>query len=125
MVNFCAVYGCSNRSNRNNDCSYYRLPAIKANVSQNTKNLMQERRSVWLNKIRRLDLTPDKFPHTRVCSAHFVSGKLYFNKSCLYTMLLMLLNALETFNKHTLRPHSLCMLPSSDQKFDLLMFSLN
>ena len=28
MVNFCAVYRCSNRSNREKDRSYFRLPAI-------------------------------------------------------------------------------------------------
>ena len=28
MVNVCAVYGCSNRSNREKDRSYFRLPAI-------------------------------------------------------------------------------------------------
>ena len=28
MVNFCAVYGCSNHSNRGEDRSYFLLPAI-------------------------------------------------------------------------------------------------
>ena len=28
MVNFCAVLGCSNRSNREKDTGYYRIPAI-------------------------------------------------------------------------------------------------
>jgi hypothetical protein len=76
MINFCAVYGCSNRSNRNIEYSFFRLPAVKANVGQETKTVMEERRSVWLNRIRRVDLTPEKLAHTRVCSAHFVSGKV-------------------------------------------------
>ena len=28
MVNFCAVFGCSNRSKRERDKDYFRLPAI-------------------------------------------------------------------------------------------------
>ncbi|KAL3883598.1 hypothetical protein ACJMK2_029923 [Sinanodonta woodiana] len=57
MVNFCAVFGCENRAD------------------QQTLQLSEERRRMWLSKIGRSDIKISNFPYTRVCSDHFVSGK--------------------------------------------------
>ena len=58
MVNFCVVPGCSNRSNREKDLSYYRLPL-------KDKKLLQ----VWVHKIGRKSLPLNG--NSRVCSQHF------------------------------------------------------
>ncbi|CAH3164799.1 unnamed protein product, partial [Pocillopora meandrina] len=42
MVNFCAVYGCSNRSNREKDRSYFRLPAIITRPNDEKQALSKE-----------------------------------------------------------------------------------
>ena len=74
MVHFCAVFACSNRSNREKNRRFFRLPAVKSNVNVNKKQLQLERQKEWLRRIRREDLTPEKFANARVCSDHFISG---------------------------------------------------
>ena len=76
MVNFCAVFGCSNRSNRNKDKRFFRIPTVKSNVGDNLKLLQKQRQSEWVKRIKREDLTPAKYANARVCSDHFVSGKM-------------------------------------------------
>ena len=76
MVNFCAVVGCSNRSDREKEISFYRLPAVIAHQGDKTRELSQKRRDLWLARIHREDLGPEKYPFTRVCSIHFISGNL-------------------------------------------------
>ncbi|XP_022800416.1 uncharacterized protein LOC111338241 [Stylophora pistillata] len=73
MVNFCAVCGCSNRSNRNKDKRFLGIPTVKSNVGDNLKLLQKQRQSEWVKRIKREDLTPDKYSNARVCSDHFVS----------------------------------------------------
>lgn len=75
MVNFCAVVGCANRADRNKDKSFYRLPAIITHQGEKTKELSESRRRGWLAAIRRQDIKPGNYPHIRVCSDHFISGK--------------------------------------------------
>ena len=58
MVNFCVVPGCSKRSNREKDLSYYRLPL-------KDKKLLQ----IWIYKIGRKNLPLNG--NSRVCSEHF------------------------------------------------------
>lgn len=77
MVNFCAVYGCSNRSNRERNRSFFRIPAIIYHSDEKTKNLSRERRQRWLAMIQRQDLTDSQIVSTRICSDHFISGKLF------------------------------------------------
>ena len=43
MVNFCAIYGCSNRSNRETNKSFYRLPAVIRNQGERTEELSLRR----------------------------------------------------------------------------------
>ena len=59
MVHFCAVPGCSNRSDRETHLSYHRLPL-------KNKNVLKE----WIHKIRRTNLPLKE--STRVCSEHFL-----------------------------------------------------
>ena len=61
MVHFCAVPGCSNRSNRDTGLSFFSLPLKK-------KALLK----VWIHKIRRKNLPLNS--NTRACSNHFISA---------------------------------------------------
>ena len=76
MVNFCAVFGCSNRSNREKNWSFYCLPAIITRPNDKKHELSRERRATWLARIRREDLSSDPGEFVRVCSDHFISGML-------------------------------------------------
>ena len=76
MVNFCAVFGCSNRSNREKNWSFYCLPAIITRLNDKKHELSRERRATWLARIRREDLASDPGEFVRVCSDHFMSGML-------------------------------------------------
>ena len=62
MVNFCAVPGCSNRSDPDVNVSYHRLPV-------NKPSLLKQ----WIHKIGRENLPI--LDSTRVCSDHFVNSK--------------------------------------------------
>ena len=75
MVNFCAIYGCSKRADRDKELSFYRIPAVKTNASKILQDLHKERRSLWLRRIRRADIDDSKCTYLRVCSLHFVTGK--------------------------------------------------
>ena len=74
MVNFCAVLGCSNRSNREKDKVYYRIPAIVSRSKPKKQALSVERRATWLARIRREDLAADATEFYRVCSDQLISG---------------------------------------------------
>ena len=58
MVNFCAVFGCSNRSNREKDKGYYRTLAIVSRSNPKKQALSVERlgSSVSEGKISQLTL---------------------------------------------------------------------
>lgn len=62
MVHFCAVPGCSNRSDRDSHLSYHRLPL-------KNKQILKQ----WIHKIGRTNLPLND--STRVCSEHFVNSK--------------------------------------------------
>eukprot|EP00795_Rhopilema_esculentum_P001849 gene1849-16342_t len=70
----CAVYGCSNRSNREKDKSFFRIPKVPVNCDDLTRNLSTERRHLWITRINRKD-TELSGSHHQVCSDHFISGK--------------------------------------------------
>ena len=77
MVNFCAVYGCSNRADREKNKLFYHLPKIIEHQGEDALKLSEERRTKWLSRISQEDLKgdPKKLKQIRVCSDHFVSGK--------------------------------------------------
>ena len=74
-MKFCAVVGCGNRSNRDKDKSFYRLPAVVTNQGAHTEELSDKRRRSWLAAIRRKDIKTSSYAYVRVCSDHFSSGK--------------------------------------------------
>ena len=74
IVNFCAVLGCSNRSNREKDKGYCRIPAIVSRSKPKKQALSVERRAIWLARLRREDLAAYATVFNRVCGDHFISG---------------------------------------------------
>jgi hypothetical protein len=73
MVNFCAVYGCGSRGDRDKK-SFFRLPAIRTRECERTKELSERRRAKWLVNIGR-DIKSSNLSYIRVCSDHFIKGK--------------------------------------------------
>ena len=61
MVHFCTVPGCSNRSDREMQLSFHRLPRDKKVLKQ------------WVHKIGRAQIAISE--STRVCSEHFVNSR--------------------------------------------------
>ncbi|KAI0209135.1 hypothetical protein LSAT2_006198 [Lamellibrachia satsuma] len=85
MVNFCGVFACGKRADRDSHLSYYRLPTIRITQGEQTRQLSEERQRAWLSNIGRRDIKPSNYPYTRVCSLHFVNGKpagLYDKTNC-------------------------------------------
>ena len=78
MVNFCAVVGCSKRSNRDKDVRFYCIPGVITHQGQQTLELSKRRRELWLSRLHRDDLGPQKQRYARVCSKHFLTGKMRF-----------------------------------------------
>ncbi|KAL5013813.1 hypothetical protein ScPMuIL_008083 [Solemya velum] len=73
MVNFCAIFRCSSRGDRDKK-SFYRLPAVITRQGEKTMELSKKRREKWLTRISR-DIKASNLAYTRVCSDHFISGK--------------------------------------------------
>ena len=42
---------------------------------EKTHDLSKKRHDLWLARIHREDLEPEKYSYTRVCSRHFISGE--------------------------------------------------
>ena len=74
MVKFCAVFGCSNRLNREKGKGYYPIPAIVSRSNPKKQALSVDLRATWLACITREDLAADATEFYRVCSDHFISG---------------------------------------------------
>ena len=70
MVNFRAVVGCANRSNREKGVRFFRLPSMITH-----HDLSKKRRDLWLARIHREDVEPEKYPYTRIFSRHFMTGE--------------------------------------------------
>ncbi len=67
----CAILLGGNRSTRDKDKSYYRLPAVISHQGSKTCELSKRRRDEWLVRIRREDITSKQYPEILVCSDHF------------------------------------------------------
>ena len=74
MVNYCRVYGCTNRSDREKHLEFYRLPKVIKNQGDACQKLSEERRRLWLAKLNQ-DFKGKNLDNVRVCSAHFLSGR--------------------------------------------------
>ena len=75
MPHFCSVFGCANRGNRDKK-SFFRFPKIISHQGAKTEEISRQRLTKWLASIARSDLTCENVHSRRVCSDHFVSGKL-------------------------------------------------
>ena len=79
MVNFCDIVGCSNRIGRDKGKSFFRLPKIITHQGKEARSYSEGRRTMWLSRISRADLTEEKMTNIRVCSDHFVSGEITYS----------------------------------------------
>ena len=70
----CAVLKCGNRSGRDKDKRFFRLPSVVTHQGEKALELSGRRQLQWLARIKRKNLRPEQYPNTRVCSDHFVSG---------------------------------------------------
>lgn len=70
---FCVVYGCSNRSNREKDKSFFRVPKIVVHRGEKYKKLTECRRKKWILNLR-LRSGGAESANARVCSDHFLKG---------------------------------------------------
>ena len=77
MVVKCSILGCTNRKDREKELEFYRLPAVITNQGEGCEKLSNERRRVWLANIGQ-DFENKNLQNVRVCSAHFVNGKLRY-----------------------------------------------
>lgn len=76
MTLTCIVVGCGSAAQRDK-VSFFKVPAILQFKHQLKKNkLSKTRREMWLKAIKRDDLTVSKINTQRVCSRHFITGKM-------------------------------------------------
>ena len=71
----CMLVGCRNRSGRDKDIYFARVPSVVTNQGEEAEMLSHERRSCWISAISRADLTDEILNNDRVCGRHFVSGQ--------------------------------------------------
>ena len=72
----CVVIGCSKRSGRDKDVSFYRIPkVISEKGPQNLLELSKRRRVGYLAAISRVGVTEKILCNDGICSRHFISGK--------------------------------------------------
>ncbi|MEQ2224102.1 hypothetical protein ILYODFUR_003936 [Ilyodon furcidens] len=72
MRKTCLIVGCAARGGQD-QCSFYRLPALIENHSEKTQILSTQRGLLWLNRISKEDLDGLNLTPGRVCSAYFVT----------------------------------------------------
>ena len=70
----CAVLKCGNRSGRDKDKRFFRLPSVITHQGEKALELSGHRQREWLARIKRKVIIPAQYSNTRVCSDHFVSG---------------------------------------------------
>ena len=73
MVNYCRVLGCHNRSDRETQLQYYRLPKVIKNQGEECERLSDKRRRLWIARLQQ-NFSGKNLENIRVCSAHFISG---------------------------------------------------
>jgi len=74
----CVVIGCSNRSDRDKDVSYYSIPVVTAKYGKKPNKrrveLSKKRQAGYLAAISHKDIDKKRLGKYRICSKHFVSG---------------------------------------------------
>lgn len=84
MPVICGVVNCGSRANRDKE-HFYRLPQIRSfKHKEHLNELSKTRRANWLTAVKRSDLTETKLKYLRVCSKHFISGKLNNNIALIF-----------------------------------------
>ncbi|XP_062386610.1 zinc finger protein 70-like [Sardina pilchardus] len=73
MVTTCIVPCCRKRSDKCPLLRYFRIPAVRLNEGDVTRELTDRRRATWIARINRANFYPTA-AH-RVCSQHFVKGE--------------------------------------------------
>ncbi len=71
----CAVYGCSKRSGRDKDVSFFRILKLIYRKGEELFSLSKRRRDGLLAAISRVGLTEKILKNDRICSRHFILGK--------------------------------------------------
>ena len=71
----CAVVGCSKRSDRDKDVSFYRIPTIRTGRGQQELELTTKCSTGYIAAISREGLCENALNQARICSNHFISGK--------------------------------------------------
>ena len=71
----CVVVGCSKRSGRDKDVSFYKLSEITASKGSRVLELSKKRRAGYIDAISRGDLTEKILANDGICSRHFINGK--------------------------------------------------
>ena len=72
----CVVIGCSKRSERDKDVSFYRIPAIIKHTDKRNYELSKKRREGFFAAISREDVDFINVQHYRICSRHSNSASL-------------------------------------------------
>lgn len=68
---------CGSRSNRDS-VSFYRVPdVVNSQYFPHLNELSRKRRDKWIAAIKREGLTPSILRNQRVCSKHFITGKIF------------------------------------------------
>ncbi|XP_034071134.1 uncharacterized protein LOC117545465 [Gymnodraco acuticeps] len=67
----CVVYGCSNRSGREKNKRFYRVPKVVVHKAEQFKKLTEEGRKKWLSNLH-LRSGGAESSNARVCSDHFI-----------------------------------------------------
>ena len=70
----CVVIGCSKRSDRDKDVSFYRIPAVIRHTDKRDFELSKKRREGFFTAISRADIDFNG-QHYRICSRHFILGE--------------------------------------------------
>ena len=69
------IVGCTKRSGRDKDVSFYRLPKITASKGSRVLELSKKRRAGYIAAISRGDLSEKILANDRICTRHFINGK--------------------------------------------------
>ena len=74
MVNSSAIIPCSNNSSKEGDKNYFVFRTVITQCGEQTTELSQERRDMWVTALSKDDLCMDKLSRYRICSNHFITG---------------------------------------------------
>ena len=75
MTKICAVLGCRNRSNRERETHFFRVPKENKRRGEIVRRLTKKRREKWLANLSLRVTQGAESKYARVCSDHFVKGQ--------------------------------------------------